>query len=148
MGLFAVQTTASHESTSAEMIANDASEKIYAALSPESMTSYIIVEAESEEAIKEAIEEVPHARKVLSQETILSEIEQFLTPTSDVKGISEDAVVELTGGPFQGDKAKVTNVQQSSERVTVELYEATVPIPVEVRGDQIRVLDKDEWDEE
>jgi hypothetical protein len=25
--------------------------------------------------------------------------------------------------------------------VTVELYEATVPIPVTVRGDQIRVLD-------
>jgi transcriptional antiterminator NusG len=28
--------------------------------------------------------------------------------------------------------------------VTVELYEATVPIPVTVRGDQIRVLDSEE----
>ena len=28
--------------------------------------------------------------------------------------------------------------------MTVELYEATVPIPVTVRGDQIRVLDGDE----
>ncbi len=148
MGLYAVQTTASHESTSAEMIANDASGEIYATLSPESMTSYIMVEAENEAAVQRAIEEVPHARKVLPQETSMSEIEQFLTPTSDVKGIDEDAIVELTGGPFQGDKAKVTKVTESSERVTVELYDATVPIPVEVRGDQIRVLDKDEWDEE
>ena len=30
------------------------------------------------------------------------------------------------------------------DQVTVELYEATVPIPVTVRGDQIRVLDSEE----
>ncbi len=146
MGLYAVKTTASHEETCGEMIANDASGDIYAVLSPETMTSYIIVEAKDINAVKLAIEEVPHARKVLEKESSMSEIEQFLTPTSDVQGISEDSVVELTGGPFQGDKAKVTKVSQSSERVTVELYDATVPIPVEVRGDQIRVLDKDEWD--
>jgi len=33
---------------------------------------------------------------------------------------------------------------RSEDQVTVELYEATVPIPVTVRGDQIRVLDSEE----
>lgn len=144
MPLFAVKTTASHEQTSADLISNSPIDGIYAALVNENMTSYIVVEAEDVHAIDLAIEEVPHARKVLRDEISMSEIEQFLTPTSDVEGIETDAIVELIGGPFQGDKAKVIEVAESSERVTVELYEATIPIPVEVRGDQIRVLDKQE----
>lgn len=146
MPLYAVQTKKSYEETAAEMITNnDVSGDVYAAVSPESMISYIIVEADNKLAIENTLGDIPHARKVLPEETQISEIEQFLTPTSDVEGISEDAIVELTGGPFQGDKAKVTKISESSERVTVELYEATVPIPVEVRGDQIRVIDQDEW---
>jgi len=34
--------------------------------------------------------------------------------------------------------------EEKGGSVTVELYEATVPIPVTVRGDQIRVLDSEE----
>jgi transcriptional antiterminator NusG len=75
----------------------------------------------------------------------MAEVESFLEPTSDVEGISEGAIVELTGGPFSGDKAKVTDIDDSNEKVTVEMLDSTVPIPVQVRGDQIRVLDKDEW---
>jgi transcriptional antiterminator NusG len=147
MPLYAVQTKKSYEQTAADMITNnDTSGDVYAALSPESMISYIIVEADNEHAIENTLDDIPHARKVLPSETSMAEIEQFLTPTSDVKGVSEGAVVELTDGPFQGDKAKVTKIAESSERVTVELYESTVPIPVEVRGDQIRVLDQDEWE--
>ncbi len=146
MPLYAVKTTKSHEETSAELIATKAPDKIYASLAPEGMISYIIVEADDVTDIKNAAEEVPHIRKVLEQETSLTEIEQFLTPTSDVEGFNEGDVVELTGGPFQGDKAKISSVEPSNERVTVELIEATVPIPVEVRGDKIRVLDKEEWE--
>lgn len=147
MALFAVQTTASHEQTCAEMIADKGRNSVYAALSPEEMTSYIIVEASEYGALKRIVDnEIPHARGVLEGEVSMAEVEDFLEPRSDVEGITEDAVVRLTGGPFQGEKARVTDIDDSNERVTVELYEATVPIPVEVRGDQLKVLDKEEWD--
>ncbi len=146
MGLYAVQTTARQEETVAEMITNRGLDDIYAAIAPDQMVSYVIVEAESKNSVDLAIEEVPHARKVLPSQTSMAEVEQFLEPASDVQGVTEGAVVELTGGPFQGEKARVSDVDEANERVTVELHEATVPIPVEVRGDQIRVLDKDEWD--
>lgn len=146
MPLFAVQTTASYEQTSAEMITERGEEGIHAALAPESMTSYLIVEADSRGLVDRVLDEIPNTRKVIEGEISMAEVEDFLEPRSDVKGVTEDAVVRLTGGPFQGEKAKVTKIDDSNERVTVELYEATVPIPVEVRGDQLRVLDKDEWD--
>lgn len=147
MTLYAVQTTASNEGTVASMVANKGFEDIHAAIAPEQMTSYLIVEAESRGAVERAIEEIPHARKVLEGETPMSEVESFLEPASDVEDLQEGAVVQLTDGPFSGEKAKITEIDGSNERATVELYEATVPIPVEVRGDQLRVLDKDEWNE-
>lgn len=147
MGLYAVKTTASHEGTVADMVTNRGQDRIHAALAPDQMTAYVVVEAESRGDVKRAIDEVPHAQKVLEGQTSMKEVQSFLEPTSDVEGLEEGAVVRLTDGPFQGEKAKITEVDGSNERATVELYEATVPIPVEVRGDQLRVLDKDEWND-
>lgn len=144
--MYAVQTTASYEEVSAKMIMERNVDGIKAALAPEEMTSYVIVEADDRGDVQRAIEEVPNTRKVIDGEISLTEVKGFLEPKSDVKGITEDAVVRLTDGPFQGEKARVTKIDDKNERVKVELYEATVPIPVEVRGDQLRVLDKEEWD--
>ena len=47
----------------------------------------------------------------------------------------------MVAGPFKGERAQVQRIDEAKDQVTVELYEATVPIPVTVRGDQIRVLD-------
>jgi transcriptional antiterminator NusG len=51
--------------------------------------------------------------------------------------------VELVAGPFKGEKARVQKIDESKEEITVELFEATVPIPVTVRGDSVRVLEKE-----
>ena len=34
-------------------------------------------------------------------------------------------------------------IDQAKEEVTVELFEAMVPIPITVRGDHVRVLEKE-----
>jgi len=61
-----------------------------------------------------------------------------------VIGITEGAVVELISGPFKGEMARVKRVDQTKEEITVELFEAMVPIPITVRGDNVRVLSRDE----
>jgi transcriptional antiterminator NusG len=71
------------------------------------------------------------------------EVEHFLTPKPAVVGITEGAVVELISGPFKGEMAKVKRVDIPKEEITVELFEAMVPIPITVRGDHVRVLSKD-----
>ena len=86
----------------------------------------------------------PHARSIVPGESGIAEVEHFLSPTPDVEGIAEGDIVELIAGPFQGEKARVQRIDEGKDQVTVELYEATVPIPVTVRGDQIRVLDSEE----
>ncbi|PSP28513.1 transcription elongation factor Spt5 [Halobacteriales archaeon QH_2_65_14] len=144
MGIYAVKTTASQEQTVAEMIINREEAEIHAALAPDSVTSYVMVEADSESVFERILDEIPHARGVVQGQTSMAEIEHFLSPTPDVEGIAEGDIVELIAGPFKGEKAQVQRIDEGKDQVTVELYEATVPIPVTVRGDQIRVLDSEE----
>ena len=144
MGIYAVKTTASQERTVADMIMNREEAEIHAALAPDSLTSYVMVEADDDGILSRVLEEIPHARSIVPGNSDISEVEHFLSPTPDVEGIAEGDIVELIAGPFKGEKAQVQRIDEGKDQVTVELYEATVPIPVTVRGDQIRVLDSDE----
>ena len=147
MPIFAVKTTARQERTVADMIANREEPEIHAVLAPDSLTSYVLVEADNSAVINRVLEEIPHARGLVGDgqaTSSMAEVEHFLSPTPDVEGIAEGDIVELVAGPFKGEKARVQRIDETKDQVTVELYEATVPIPVTVRGDQIRVLDSEE----
>ncbi|GAA0244380.1 transcription elongation factor Spt5 [Haladaptatus pallidirubidus] len=144
MSIYAVKTTASQERTVADMIVNREEPEIHAVLAPDSLTSYVMVEADDDAVISRVLEEIPHARSMVPGVSSISEVEHFLSPTPDVEGIAEGDIVELIAGPFKGEKAQVQRIDEGKDQVTVELYEATVPIPVTVRGDQIRVLDSEE----
>ena len=144
MPIFSVKTTASQERTVADMIASRDESSIHAVLAPESLTSYVMVEAEDQGVIERVLDDIPHARTLVPGTSSLAEVEHFLSPKPDVEGIAEGDLVELVAGPFKGEKAQVQRIDESKDQVTVELYEATVPIPVTVRGDQIRVLDSEE----
>ena len=144
MSIYAVKTTARQEQTVADMIASKEADEIHAVLSPDSLTSYVMVEADGTAVLERLLDEIPHARSIVPGNSGIAEVEHFLSPTPDVEGIAEGDIVELIAGPFQGEKARVQRIDEGKDQVTVELYEATVPIPVTVRGDQIRVLDSEE----
>ena len=144
MSVYAIKTTASQERTVADMIINREEAEIHAVLAPDSLTSYVMVEADNDAVLERVMEEIPHARNIVPGESSIAEVEHFLSPKPDVEGIAEGDIVELIAGPFKGEKAQVQRIDEGKDQVTVELYEATVPIPVTVRGDQIRVLDSEE----
>ena len=103
-----------------------------------------MVEADDSSVFERILDEIPHSRGVVPGESGIAEVEHFLSPKPDVEGIAESDIVELVAGPFKGEKAQVQRIDEGKDQVTVELHEATVPIPVTVRGDQIRVLDSEE----
>lgn len=144
MPYYSVKTTASHEETVVGMIVDKGGDEIYAGMAPENMTGYVLIEAESPAPIKRAIENVPHAQKILQGEASSKEVLDFLDPASDVENVSEGDLVQITGGPYKGEKAQIQKIDQNKSRVTVKLVEATVPIPVEMKGSKVRRLDSDE----
>ncbi|MHC1625484.1 MAG: transcription elongation factor Spt5 [Methermicoccaceae archaeon] len=144
---FAVKTTVNQERSVANTIAQIARKSdldIRALLLPEELRGYVLVESPRREIVESAIMAIPHAKGLVKGDTIFGEVEHFLTPKPSVSGILEGSIVELTAGPFKGEKAKVKRVDELHEEITVELFEAMVPIPITVRGDNVRVLKKED----
>jgi transcriptional antiterminator NusG len=116
---------------------------VYAILSPQGLRGYVFVEGMNTERLLEKTRDIKKARKFIEGEASIADIEPYLTPTSPVVGIVEGDIVELVNGPFKGEKARVQKIDQVKEEITVELIEAMVPIPVTVKGDSVRVIEKE-----
>ncbi len=148
--IFAIKTTLKQERTVADNIkkaidtrATDVN--VVAIIVPDELKGYVLVETpESLARIEQLAEKIPHARAVVRGETSLGEVGHFLIPKPVVSGISEGTIVELIAGPFKGEKAVVKRIDPGKEEITVELYESVLPIPITVRGDNVRVVDKGE----
>ena len=69
-------------------------------------------------------------------------------PTPVVTEVNKGDLVELISGPFKSERARIAKIDADKNEITVELIEAAVPIPVIVRGDDIKVLRKAEEEEE
>ena len=116
---------------------------IYAILSPAGLRGYVFVEGMNTDRLREKTRDIKKARSFIDGETNIDEIGPYLVPMSAVVGIVEGDIVELVNGPFKGEKARVQNIDQTKEEITVELIEAMVPIPVTVKGDSVRVIEKE-----
>ncbi|HHI30156.1 transcription elongation factor Spt5 [Methanosarcinales archaeon ex4572_44] len=145
--IFVVKTTANQERSVAGLLAQVASKNgldLRAILVPDELKGYVLVEAVVPEVVDQAVQKVPHARTMVRGRSSFTEVEHFLTPKLTVTGITEGSIVEVISGPFKGEKARVKRVDEAHEEITVELFESVVPIPITVRGDNVRVLKKEE----
>jgi len=149
--IYAVKTTVGQERNVAEMISMRADKEkygVYTVLVSNEIKGYILAEAENKSEVDKSLRGVGHARGVVPGEIPFSEVEKFLAPKPAVSKVEQGDVVELISGPFKGEKARVVRVDQKKEKITVELFEATVPIPVTVDGESIKVIRKEEVSED
>ena len=106
--IFAVKTTANQERSVANMIAMVTRKEqldIRSVLVPEELKGYVLVESPMQEIVEQAITNIPHAKAVVRGASSIAEVQHFLAPKPTVTGISEGDIVELTAGPFKGEKA-------------------------------------------
>jgi transcription termination/antitermination protein NusG len=143
--VLAIKTSRGYEREVADTLLARAEEKpdvVFAMLVPSSLRGYVFAEGMSFEGVREMLKGIRKARGLVEGETTLKEVEPLLVPKITVEGFVEGAIVELISGPFKGEKARVKKIDQAKEEITVELIEAVVPIPVTVRGDHVRMLEK------
>jgi transcriptional antiterminator NusG len=143
--VLAIKTSRGYEREVADTLLARAEEKpdvVFSLLVPSSLRGYVFAEGMSFEGVREMLKGIRKARGLVEGETTLKEVEPLLVPKITVEGFVEGAIVELISGPFKGEKARVKKIDQAKEEITVELIEAVVPIPVTVRGDHVRMLEK------
>ena len=141
--IFSIKTQVGKEQNAAILLNSRADKskiKIPSILVTPELRGYIFLESYERERIKDMIKTVSYARNMLEGDIPIDQIEHFLVPASAVAKIAEGDIVEMVAGPFRGETAKVTHIDDAKEEITVELYESVVPIPITVRGEQVRVI--------
>ena len=141
--IFSIKTQVGKEQNTADLLNSRANKKkvsIPSILVTPELRGYLFLEGNDRELIKEMIKTISYARNMLDGDIPIEQIEHFLVPASAVAKIAEGDVVEMVSGPFRGETAKVTHIDDTKEEITVELFESVVPIPITVRGEQVRVI--------
>jgi len=142
--IYAVRTTVGREGavmSSIEEKVKQGGLSIKAMVHPDNLKGYILVEGD-ENDIREAIKNIRHAKGLIPKDVKIDEIKHFIETQKIEIDLKIGDVIEITGGPFKGEKGKIKRVDKPKAEVSVELLEAAVPILVTVSVDSVRVLEK------
>ena len=145
--IFAIRTTIGQEKSTADMLVTRAKNfklPLKAVFAPPGIRGYVFVEAVGKSSVERARVGIKHGKGMIAGEVPMDQIEQFLVPKPSIISMEVGDIVELISGPFRGERARIIRLDEGKEEITVELFEATVPIPVTVRGDSVKVIEKKE----
>jgi transcriptional antiterminator NusG len=143
--IFAVKTTTGQEKNVAKLVAAKVEMSkipIKAILVPETLRGYVFLEAEGPHLVEEAITGIKHVRSRIPGIITFSEIERYIVKKPIIEELNENDIVEITGGPFKGMRAKITRIDKTKAEVTLELLEATFTLPITVNSDYVKLVER------
>lgn len=145
--IYTLRTTANREDQVLDFVAANVEKKgaaVFSLFRPHGLRGYIFIEARSKTDAEEACMGVPYARGLLPGTLTYSEVEHMLEQAKVTLDIRKNDIVEIIAGPFKREKARVVRIDETKEEVVVELLEAAVPIPITVKLDSVKVIRRDE----
>lgn len=114
---------------------------IKAIFHPAEIKGYVFVEGSSGDIYK-AIHGMMHVRGVIEKPVKLSDIQHFLEFKKDRIKVDIGDIVEIIGGPFKGERGKIQRIDKVKDEATIELLEASIPIPVTISTEFVKVVKK------
>jgi len=144
--IYVIRVTTGQEKIVAEMLGKKAkAEKlaVYSIVSIEAIKGYAFIEAEGENDITKLVQKMKNVKGFLKKSVALSEIEGLIKATNQqAAAIALGDIVEMTSGPFKGERARVIKTDEARDELTVELMEVAVPIPVTIKSKTARLAQR------
>lgn len=149
--IFIVKVSANKEDQAADFISDRVEKKglnVFSIARPHGLRGYILVEADTKDTVEEASFDIPYVKSMLLKTVEYDEIKNMIEPEVVSLNIEKGDIVEIIAEPFKKEKAKIIRIDKSREEVVVELLEATVPIPITVKIDNVRVIRREREEKE
>ena len=149
--IFIIKVTGNKEDKALELIMRRVEKKslnVTAIARPQGLKGYIILEAADRDSAEEASFDLPYVKGIIGKTVEYDEIKNMLEPKAEDYRIEIGDIVEMIGQTFKGEKAKVTRVDKQKGEIVVSLLGASVPIPVIVKIDNVKVIRREERDTE
>lgn len=148
--LFIIKVSTNKEEKALEMMSERAEKKqvqVFSIVKPHGLKGYLILEAADRDSAEEVSFNLPYVKGIIGKTVSYDEIRNMLQPKVEDVKIEVGDVVEIIGNTFKGEKAKVTRVDKTKGEVVVSLLGASVPIPVTVKLDNVKVIRREDAEE-
>lgn len=149
--IFIIKVTTNKEDKAIEMIVDRVNKKslnVFSVSRPHGLKGYLILESQDRESAEEAAYDLPYVKGIIGKTVTYEEIKNMIEPKVEDIKIEVGDIVEMIGQTFKGEKAKVTRVDKQKGEVVVSLLGASVPIPVTVKIDNVKVIRREGAPEE
>ena len=140
--IYAIRTTTGREDIVIDIMESNIKAQelpVKSIVHPAEIKGYVFAEGSSG-AIHKAVMGLMHVRGIIEKPINLDEIKHFLELKKDRIRVEEEDIVEIIGGPFRGEKGKIKRVDAVKDEVTIELLEASIPIPVTIATEFIKII--------
>jgi len=138
--ILTARTTRGREKNAIEQMRSKIKTRDYdikALFHPDDIEGYVFIEGHKAD-IKDLADEIRNVRGILDNEVEITQIEKYLDEEQEEIKLEEGDTVDVIGGPFKGEEAKIKRVDENNREVTIELLDAAVPIPTTVDVDTVR----------
>lgn len=149
--IFIIKVITNKEERAVEMISDRAEKKklnVSSVLRPHGLRGYIFLEAQDRDSAEEVVFNLPYVKGIIGKTIEYEEIKNMVEPTAITVSIKEDDIVEIISEPFKKEKAKVLRIDKQKEEVVVSLLGAVVPLPVTIKLDNVKVIRREEGEDE
>ena len=149
--IFIIKVTTNKEDRALEMITDRVTKKdieVYSIVRPHGLRGYIILEAADRDSAEEAAFNLPYVKGIIGKTVTYDEIKNMLQPEAEDFNIEVGDIVEMIAEHFKKEKGKVLRIDKKKGEVVVSLLGAAVPIPVTVKMDNVKVIRRDEIEDE
>jgi len=146
---YIIKTSANREALCADLIVSKVKKEkmedvIKSIIYIPEMKGYLFIESDDETYVRKAIFGIPNVKGVVRGKTVdISELEKFFEEKDISKELKKGDIIEITAGPFKGEKGKVIRIDSSKNNITVAILNAVVPIPVTVSSLYVRKVNSD-----
>ncbi len=149
--IFIIKVTTNKEERAVDMISDRAEKKnlnVYSVSLPQGLRGYILLEAEDRDSAEEAVFNLPYVKGIIGKTIGYEEIKNMVEPSITSVTIKDGDLVEILSEPFKKEKAKVLRIDKQKGEVVVSLLGAVVPLPVTIKLDNVKVIRREEGEEE
>jgi len=148
--IYVIKVTTNKEDRAAEAIFERVKKKGIPVLSiakPHGLRGYILLEAPDREVAEEAAFNLRYVKGILGKTVNYDDIKEMLEPSVEAINIEKNDIVEIISG-FKKEKAKVLRIDKTKGEAVVSLLGATIPIPVTVKLDNLRIIRREDVGED
>ena len=149
--IFIIKVTTNKEEKAVEMIAERVQKKnlnVFSVSRPHGLRGYILLEAENRDSAEEAAFNLPYVKGIIGKTITYEEIKAMIEPSLENISIKEGDIVEMIAELFKKEKAKVLRIDKQKAEVVVSLLGAVVPLPVTIKLDNVKVIRREEGEDE